>query len=179
MKNTIPLILLLFCIHLGVGARPSEGKSIVVLHSINFEESWTKQTYLDIENKLDGNRWKMDDGSVLELRDDGTYYWYKTEEDTTDNYFFGTYKTYLGDRAIEKIDEEYGFNEEGYSHNTAILRTDIYYLELNKEKMKIEGETTDVVQSTKYALFFYYGASSECSGMNLGTYSRVSLEKIY
>ena len=49
MKNTIPLILLLFCIHLGVGARPSEGKSIVVLHSINFEESWTKQTYLDIE----------------------------------------------------------------------------------------------------------------------------------
>ena len=52
MKNTIPLILLLFCIHLGVGARPSEGKSIVVLHSINFEESWTKQTYLDIENKF-------------------------------------------------------------------------------------------------------------------------------
>lgn len=134
---------------------------------------------LDIENKLYGNRWKMDDGSVLELRDDGTYYWYKTEEDTTDNYFFGTYKTYLGDRAIEKIDEEYGFNEEGYSHNTAVLRTDIYYLELNKEKMKIEGETKDVVQSTKYALFFYYGAYSECSGMNLGTYSRISLEKIY
>lgn len=51
-ENTIPLILLLFCIHLGVGARPSEGKSIVVLHSINFEESWTKQTYLDIENKF-------------------------------------------------------------------------------------------------------------------------------
>lgn len=134
---------------------------------------------LDIENKLYGNRWKMDDGSVLELRDNGTYYWYKTEEDTTDNYFFGTYKTYLGDRAIEKIDEEYGFNEEGYSHNTAVLRTDIYYLELNKEKMKIEGETKDVVQSTKYALFFYYGAYSECSGMNLGTYSRISLEKIY
>lgn len=52
MKNTIPLILLLLCIHLGVGARSSEGKSIVVLHSINFEESWTKQTYLDIENKF-------------------------------------------------------------------------------------------------------------------------------
>ena len=134
---------------------------------------------LDIENKLYGNRWKMDDGSVLELRDNGTYYWYKTEEDTTDNYFFGTYKTYLGDRAIEKIDEEYGFNEEGYSHNTAILRTDIYYLELNKEKMKIEGETKDVVQSTKYALFFYYGAYSECSGMNLGTYNSITLEKIY
>ena len=50
---------------------------------------------LDIENKLDGNRWKMDDGSVLELRDDGTYYWYKTEEDTTDNYFLEHIKLIL------------------------------------------------------------------------------------
>ncbi len=32
----------------GSGEKPS----IVVLHSINFEESWTKQTYLDIENKF-------------------------------------------------------------------------------------------------------------------------------
>ncbi len=32
----------------GSGEKPS----IVVLHSINFEESWTKQTYLDIERKF-------------------------------------------------------------------------------------------------------------------------------
>lgn len=32
----------------GSGEKPS----IVVLHSINFEESWTKQTYLDIESKF-------------------------------------------------------------------------------------------------------------------------------
>lgn len=172
---SIGIILILGAIGSSIG--DDDVKSGIVSFMNKLSEGQTEN--LDIENKLDGNRWKMDDGSVLELRDDGTYYWYKTEEDTTDNYFFGTYKTYLGDRAIEKIDEEYGFNEEGYSHNTAILRTDIYYLELNKEKMKIEGETTDVVQSTKYALFFYYGASSECSGMNLGTYSRVSLEKIY
>lgn len=172
---SIGIILILGAIGSSIG--DDDAKSGIVSFMNKLSKGQTEN--LDIENKLDGNRWKMDDGSVLELRDDGTYYWYKTEEDTTDNYFFGTYKTYLGDRAIEKIDEEYGFNEEGYSHNTAVLRTDIYYLELNKEKMKIEGETTDVVQSTKYSLFFYYGASSECSGMNLGTYSRISLEKIY
>lgn len=172
---SIGIILILGAIGSSIG--DDDVKSGIVSFMNKLSKGQTEN--LDIENKLDGNRWKMDDGSVLELRDDGTYYWYKTEEDTTDNYFFGTYKTYLGDRAIEKIDEEYGFNEEGYSHNTAVLRTDIYYLELNKEKMKIEGETKDVVQSTKYALFFYYGAYSECSGMNLGTYSRISLEKIY
>lgn len=172
---SIGIILILGAIGSSIG--DDDVKSGIVSFMNKLSKGQTEN--LDIENKLDGNRWKMDDGSVLELRDDGTYYWYKTEEDTTDNYFFGTYKTDLGDRAIEKIDEEYGFNEEGYSHNTAVLRTDIYYLELNKEKMKIEGETKDVVQSTKYALFFYYGAYSECSGMNLGTYSRVSLEKIY
>ena len=36
----------------GSGEKPS----IVVLHSINFEESWTKQTYLDIERKFRGGR---------------------------------------------------------------------------------------------------------------------------
>lgn len=172
---SIGIILILGAIGSSIG--DNDVKSGIVSFMNKLSKGQTEN--LDIENKLDGNRWKMDDGSVLELRDNGTYYWYKTEEDTTDNYFFGTYKTYLGDRAIEKIDEEYGFNEEGYSHNTAVLRTDIYYLELNKEKMKIEGKTTDVVQSTKYALFFYYGAYSECSGMNLETYNSITLEKIY
>ena len=93
---SIGIILILGAIGSSIG--DDDVKSGIVSFMNKLSEGQTEN--LDIENKLDGNRWKMDDGSVLELRDDGTYYWYKTEEDTTDNYFFGTYKTYLGDRAI-------------------------------------------------------------------------------
>lgn len=42
---------------------------------------------LDVENKIKGNKWMASDGSVLELKDDGTYYWYKDENDKSDNYY--------------------------------------------------------------------------------------------
>ena len=53
MRNIILFIFIILTVHLNMSARGSgEKPSIVVLHSINFEESWTKQTYLDIENKF-------------------------------------------------------------------------------------------------------------------------------
>lgn len=51
MRNIILFFFSILTVHLnaqGSGEKPS----IVVLHSINFEESWTKQTYLDIESKF-------------------------------------------------------------------------------------------------------------------------------
>ncbi|WP_206001456.1 sensor histidine kinase [Parabacteroides distasonis] len=53
MRNIILFIFIILTVHLNMSARGSgEKPSIVVLHSINFEESWTKQTYLDIERKF-------------------------------------------------------------------------------------------------------------------------------
>lgn len=53
MRNIILFISILLTVHLSMDAQGSDEKpSIVVLHSINFEESWTKQTYLDIERKF-------------------------------------------------------------------------------------------------------------------------------
>lgn len=133
---------------------------------------------LDIPNKLDGNSWRAGDGSLLELKEDGTYYWYKDAEDKTDNYYTGTYTSCLGDRAIEKIDDEFGFNEEAYKNNSAILRTDIYYLELNKEKTVIDGKSQITAQKSPYALFFYNATSSKCEGMNLNTQNLASFTKV-
>ena len=76
---------------------------------------------LNVPNKLEGYSWKAADGSLLKLNYDGTYCWYKDADDKTDNYYVWTYTSYLGDRAIEKIDKKFGFNEEAYSKNFAIL----------------------------------------------------------
>lgn len=132
---------------------------------------------LNIENKLDGYSWEVSDGSLLELNDDGRYYWYKNAEDKTDNYYTGTYKSYLGDSAIEKIDNKVGFNEEAYEKNFAILRTDIYYLELQKQETVINGKKTDTIQKTQYALFFYNANTDKCEGMNLNTQNLVYFTK--
>lgn len=133
---------------------------------------------LDSTDKLKGYSWKMGDGSLLVLNNDGTYYWYKDATDKTDNYYYGKYSTYLGDKAIEKISEKFGFNEEAYKQNTQILRNDIYFLKLDKEGTVINGKKSTVSQSTYYALFFYNASSTEAVGMNLGTQGTVSLKKV-
>ena len=133
---------------------------------------------LNIENKLGGYSWEASDGSLLELNDDGRYYWYKNAEDKTDNYYTGTYKSYLGDSAIEKIDNEFIFNEEAYEKNSTILRTDIYYLELQKQETVINGKKTDTIQKTQYALFFYNANTDKCEGLNLNTQNLVYFTKV-
>lgn len=133
---------------------------------------------LDVENKIRENKWMASDGSVLELKEDGIYYWYKDENDKTDNYYEGEYTVSLGDRAIEQIKQEYGFNEEEFNKNTSILRTDIYFLELNTKKSVIDGKTSISPISTSYALFFYNASSDECEGMNLRTQNRVYFKKV-
>ena len=133
---------------------------------------------LDVENKIKGNKWMASDGSVLELKDDGTYYWYEDENDKSDNYYEGEYTVSLGDSAIEQINEEYVFNEEEFNKNTSILRTDIYYLELNRKKSVIDGKISISTINTPYALFFYNASSDECVGMNLSTQNRVHFKKV-
>lgn len=133
---------------------------------------------LNVTDKLKGYSWKMGDGSLLVLKNDGTYYWYKDANDKTDNYYYGKYKTLLGDKAIEEINEKFGFNEEGLKNNTKVLRTDIYFLRLDKEEMVINGKKSTVSRNTYYALFFYDMSSSEAVGMNLTTQNTVSLKKV-
>lgn len=133
---------------------------------------------LDVENKIKGNKWMASDGSVLELKDDGTYYWYEDENDKSDNYYEGEYTVSLGDSAIEQINEEYVFNEEEFNKNTSILRTDIYYLELNRKKSVIDGKISISTINTPYALVFYNASSDECVGMNLSTQNRVHFKKV-
>src|SRR5574344_2130846 len=110
-----------------------------------------------VDNKIDGYSWKGKDNSVLELKSDGTYYWYKDGNDKTDNYYTGTYTSCLGDKAIEKIDKEYGFNETS---------------------SVINGEKMSTVQTTPYALFFYNAGSNVCESFNLKTQNSGEFTKV-
>ena len=95
------------------------------------------------------------------------------ENDKTDNYYEGEYTVSFGDSAIDQINDEYGFNEEEFNKNTSILRTDIYYLELNRKKSVIDDKVSISTITTPYALFFYNASSDECEGMNHSTQNRV------
>ena len=70
------------------------------------------------------------------------------------------------------------FNEEAYEQNSAILRTDIYYLELQKQETVINGKKTDTIQKTQYALFFYNANTDKCEGMNLNTQNLAYFTKV-
>lgn len=51
MKTIVLFILFWFCIQLDIDAQKTvPSKSILVLHSVNFDESWTKQTFLEIKD---------------------------------------------------------------------------------------------------------------------------------
>lgn len=153
-------------------------ESITSLYNELSEDMTYELDNTDGADKLKGYSWKMGDGSLLVLNNDGTYYWYKDANDKTDNYYYGKYSTYLGDKAVEKFSENFQFNEEEYKKNTQILRNDIYYLKLDKEGTVISGKKSIVSQTTHYALFFYNASSNLAVGMNLGTQSTVSLKKV-
>ncbi len=147
-----------------------------LVRAYNNTTSESETQNIDTNNKLTGKSWILEDDSLLELGDNGIYYWYQNKDDKTDNYYTGRYNTCFGDSAIEKIKEAYSFNEEALNNNNYVLRRDIYYLELNKEQAVVNGKLTNVNQVTKMALFFVYTIPDKCTGINMSTLNYVNME---
>lgn len=131
-----------------------------------------------IENKLEGHKWKMTDGSLLELKSNGVYYWYQDADNLTDNYFYGTYTTKVGDDAIDSINKITKFNEEYFSNNNkVVLRTDVYYLELNKISTVISKNANSTIQKSYFCIGFYKGSSTNAACANLNSLSEIYMTR--
>lgn len=66
------------------------------------------------QDYISGNTFLAGDGSQLCLQDDGSYLYYRSEDDHENQYYEGTYEVYYGQAAMDKVVSmtEYGLTEE-------------------------------------------------------------------
>lgn len=118
----------------------------------------------DFEEKgdyLTGNQWKATDGSLIDLDTDGSYKFYRSYTDKSNNYYTGNFEVLNGQDAINYLINEYGFNEEGQrSIMTQYGVEDQYYyvLILNAKECIVDGQNT-LTEDTKVEYFGYYSPS--------------------
>lgn len=71
------------------------------------------ETHLTVEDRVSGNSFQSsNDGSLMVLETDGTYRYYQSSEDLTDNYYQGTYEVFYGDEAMAEMSNltQYGLD---------------------------------------------------------------------
>lgn len=127
-------------------------------------------------------RWQATgDGSLIVCESDGSFKYYQSAEDLTNNYFEGTYEFYMGKKAVTYITTElsdYGVTkeelEEVFDRNEEYDESNFVVFVLNNEACMIDGE--NVVESPYRTP--YYGFYLESDGvpyldianMNSGNY---------
>ena len=131
----------------------------------------------DVSNK----KWKLNDGSLITLNRDNTFYWYKEADNLNDNYYAGKYKVYQGENAIRYIANElskYGITED--EQRETIERVEKYHvynyycLVLENENCIVGGENTMNNPTTSPYWGFYFNENSketlDFASMNTGSY---------
>lgn len=114
------------------------------------------------KDKISGYSYiEKQDNSLLDLKSDGTFLYYKDKDDKTDNYYEGTYVVYQGEDAIEYIADDlemYGLTE--VEQRELIRRNDkeenYYCLVLKNEKCIMDGKNTltSTIETPYYGFFF-------------------------
>ena len=97
------------------------------------------------------------DGSYLVLNKDKTFYWYMDKDDK-DNYYFGTYTVFRGEKAVDYLTTElsiYGISEE--EQRQTIDNIDIknaidhyYLINLMNDKVVVDGKENKIFKETRY-----------------------------
>ena len=113
-------------------------------------------------DEVSGHIWKGEDGSQLQLEEDGSFTWYLEPEAPNDHYYTGTYTVYNGNDAIAFLAEsDYGITEG--EQRQMISRVKDYTIEtyyvliLNQETLISGGVNTLPAEgaSVHYYGFFY------------------------
>lgn len=120
----------------------------------------------DLEEKgdyLSGNLWEATDGTLLDLNSDGTYKFYKSSSDKTNNYYTGNFEVLNNEDAINYLINEYEIDEE--SQRSAMTRFGVsdefyYVLVLNNKECIIDGKNT-LEEENKIEYFGYYDPNDE------------------
>ena len=90
--------------------------------------------------KIIKNNWvAMEDGSYLEFGKQQTFKYYKSYEDTSDNYFTGKYRMYSGDDAVKQLTTTY--------KDYGITRDEIQRLIRNNSAFKAENFVLVVLEN--------------------------------
>ncbi|MGN0614150.1 MAG: hypothetical protein ACI4JB_09675 [Porcipelethomonas sp.] len=107
---------------------------------------------------LTGNNWEGTDGSMIQLNTDGTFKFYRSSSDKSNNYYTGNFEVKNGQDAIDYLVDEYGFTEDGQrSVMTKYQVEDQFYyvLILNSKECIVDGENT-LSEEAKVEYFGYY-----------------------
>lgn len=145
--------------------------------------SCSKESKNDI---ISGGNWEANDGSLLELNDDGTFKWYQDPDDKTDNYYSGTYRVYNGQAAIENIAKEFAEYSVTEKEQLDMIdrnkdwSKDIYYnFILHNEECIVDGENVlnPDAKTTPY-FGFYYEDEKYLDLANMRTANYVGFTKI-
>jgi len=115
------------------------------------------------KDPISNNSWKASDGSFIVFQDNGEFYWYRDVNVKDDYYYYGNYKIYQGEEAIEFLDgiTKFGLSKEEQEDYIARLNavgikvSDYYCIELVNESL-ITNHEEQIIESWKtYYVGFY------------------------
>lgn len=121
------------------------------------------------------------DESLMVCEEDGSFKYYQSADDMTDNYYEGTYEFYVGDNAVDYITSElsdYGLTEdeleEIFKRNDEYNEENFVCLVLNNESCIIDGEN-QIQSSYKTPYYGFYLEENgktylDIANMNTGNY---------
>lgn len=156
------------------------------------------------EDMIGGNTFIIDDGSELQLQENGSFLWYQTAEDTKSPCCMGTYEVFYGQSAIDQVVSltEYGLTKEeleqtlsssmnGYvpggssvldhmygvdEESTCFVCLDTFYaVILHNEKLVDGTETTEMGNDTLY-IGYYLPEQNTADMLNANTANYTSWE---
>lgn len=138
------------------------------------------------KDMLTGKNMTARDGSLLQMKDDGTYIWYQKPEITDDNYYVGTYEIYFGENAISILDSmrQYGFTmQEQFdlierNKDIGLTKDDWYVMVQNVKERVVSGTRKDSSDKFVYAGFYHKEARVyDAVNCNTANYAVFTIEE--
>lgn len=130
--------------------------------------------------KICGN-WQVNtkQGSCFTFEDDKTFYWYKSLDDKSDNYYKGKVEYYCGADALEELDISYENALKLFEYTKGKITTDdIYCLKLKPTYLISAGvDKTSNVEGKEMTLLFIYIDEDTAQAYNYNTMETYYLVK--
>lgn len=113
---------------------------------------------IDDDTSLSGKNFRASDGSLLLLKEDSSYFWYKNNDMDENNYSYGNYEVYNGFKAISYIvrhlkEFDIPYNDKSSFDDSDYDIDEFYVLILNCNKNIIDGKESNKENSIYYGFY--------------------------
>lgn len=129
-----------------------------------------------------GKKYLGTDGSALELKEDGSFVWYQSEDNHEDNFFTGVYQLYFDKEGVDYVINglpQFGLTEEKLLKYFFRNRgSDLYNIKnfcclvIENQKLIMEGEDKNIKSYNTYYMGFFKDGYLEAANMQTGNYVR-------